>query len=155
LPRPHQHQPSHPDVAPVRQRLGLPQGLGGDHRPHLCHVRAVEGLRRHRLAVFAVGVAISLRFLYYYLTGTGLGHVQSLLLSAVLIIVGFQVALIGLVADVISNNRKLIEDLLYRVRRIELATTDPAEAVTSASDQTEVAAIPSKGAPWHVPSRRR
>ena len=40
-------------------------------------------------------------------------------------IVGFQIALIGLVADVISGNRKLIEDLLYRVRRMELtAATD-------------------------------
>jgi glycosyltransferase involved in cell wall biosynthesis len=73
--------------------------------------------------IFLSGLAISLRFLWYYLTGFGFGHLQSLLLSAVLMIVGFQVALIGLVADVISNNRKLIEDLLYRVRRIELATT--------------------------------
>jgi glycosyltransferase involved in cell wall biosynthesis len=66
------------------------------------------------------GLAISARFLYYYFTGTGYGHLQSLILSAVLMIVGFQVLLIGLVADVISGNRKLIEDLLYRVRSIEL-----------------------------------
>ncbi len=39
-------------------------------------------------------------------------------------IVGFQVMLIGLVADVISGNRKLIEDLLYRVRTIELALNE-------------------------------
>ena len=51
---------------------------------------------------------------------TGPGHVQSLLLAAVLMIVGFQVLLIGLVADVISANRKLLEDLLYRVRSMEL-----------------------------------
>jgi glycosyltransferase involved in cell wall biosynthesis len=71
--------------------------------------------------VFLTGVAISARFLYFYVTGAGAGHLQSLILSAVLMIVGFQVALIGLVADVISGNRKLIEDLLYRVRGIELA----------------------------------
>jgi glycosyltransferase involved in cell wall biosynthesis len=70
--------------------------------------------------LFLSGVAVSLRFLYYYFTGTGRGHLQSLILAAVLLIVGFQVALIGLVADVISANRKLIEDLLYRVRGIEL-----------------------------------
>ena len=35
-------------------------------------------------------------------------------------IVGFQVLLIGLVADVISANRKLLEDLLYRIRSMEL-----------------------------------
>ncbi len=62
-----------------------------------------------------------MRFLYYYFTGTGLGHVQSLILSAVLMIVGFQVLLIGLVSDVISGNRKLLEDLVYRVRSIEIA----------------------------------
>jgi glycosyltransferase involved in cell wall biosynthesis len=76
--------------------------------------------------IFLSGFAISLRFLYYYATGTGLGHLQSLILSAVLLIVGFQVALIGLVADVISGNRKLIEDLLYRVRSLEL-TLGPAD----------------------------
>jgi len=77
-------------------------------------------------AIFASGLAISLRFLYYYLTGTGLGHLQSLILSAVLMIVGFQVLLIGLVADVMSGHRKLTEDLLYRVKKIELALVDEA-----------------------------
>jgi glycosyltransferase involved in cell wall biosynthesis len=70
--------------------------------------------------LFLCGLGVSVRFLYFYVTGTGWGHLQSLILSAVLMIVGFQVALIGLVADVISGNRKLIEDLLYRVRGIEL-----------------------------------
>jgi len=71
--------------------------------------------------VFLCGLAISARFLYYYLfTSYAQGMIQSLILSAVLMIVGFQVVLIGLVADVISGNRKLLEDLLYRVRRMEL-----------------------------------
>lgn len=72
------------------------------------------------LLVFGVGLAISLRFVYYYLTGTGYGHLQSLIASAVLMIVGFQVLVIGLLADVISANRKLLEDLVYRVRSLEL-----------------------------------
>ena len=71
--------------------------------------------------VFLCGLAISARFLYYYLfTSYAQGMIQSLILSAVLMIVGFQVVLIGLVADVISGNHKLLEDLLYRVRRMEL-----------------------------------
>jgi len=71
--------------------------------------------------VFLIGLAISARFLYYYFfTPYAPGMVQSLILSAVLMIVGFQVVLIGLVADVISGNRKLLEDLLYRVRRMEI-----------------------------------
>lgn len=80
------------------------------------------------LATFGVGLLISLRFLYYYFAGEGTGHVQSLILSAVLLIVGFQVLLIGLVADVIAGNRKLIEDLLYRVRTLELSRDRRPEA---------------------------
>ncbi len=75
------------------------------------------------LLVFAGGLAGAARFLFFWVTGEGWGHVQSLILSAVLMIVGFQIALIGLVADVISGNRKLIEDLLFRVRRMEIART--------------------------------
>ena len=72
------------------------------------------------LAIFGLGFLISVRFLYFYVGGSGDGHLQSLLLSAVLMIVGFQVMLIGLVADVISANRKLIEELLYRMRSTEI-----------------------------------
>jgi glycosyltransferase involved in cell wall biosynthesis len=80
--------------------------------------------------IFLVGFAISLRFLYYYLFTPpfdSAGKVQSLILSAVLMIVGFQVVLIGLVADVISGTRKLLEDLLYRVRKMELAGRDASD----------------------------
>ena len=79
------------------------------------------------LATFGVGALISLRFLVYYMMGQGTGHIQSLILSAVLIIVGFQVLLIGLLADVISSNRKLIEDLLYRVRSLQDSSNRPPE----------------------------
>jgi hypothetical protein len=71
-------------------------------------------------SVFLLGFALTLRFLYYYLTGAGRGHVQSLIISAVLMIVGFQVLLIGLVSDMISGSRKLLEDLLYRMRSVEM-----------------------------------
>jgi len=87
--------------------------------------------------VFLAGLAISVRFLYFYFTGTGLGHLQSLILSAVLLIVGFQVVLIGLVADVISGNRKLIEDLLYRVRGMELTLGERAATAARDPEPTE------------------
>jgi glycosyltransferase involved in cell wall biosynthesis len=73
------------------------------------------------LAIFAGGFALGLRFLFFFITGTGLGHLQSLILAAVLLIVGFQILLIGLLADVISANRKLLEDVLYRIRSIEVS----------------------------------
>jgi hypothetical protein len=70
--------------------------------------------------IFAVGFAVGLRFVYYYFFTYEPGKIQSLILATLLMIIGFQVVLIGLVADLISGNRKLIEDLLYRVRSMEL-----------------------------------
>lgn len=70
--------------------------------------------------LIAGGVALGLRFLYFFLLNQGAGHVQSLILAAILTIVGFQVCLIGLVADLIQMNRKMLEEILYRVRQREL-----------------------------------
>jgi len=69
------------------------------------------------------GILVSSRFLYVYFFGTAFeaqGRVQSLILAAVLMIVGFQTVMIGLVADVLASTRKLLQDLLYRVRSMEL-----------------------------------
>ena len=65
------------------------------------------------------GVALGLRFIYFFILGQGGGHIQSVILAAVLFIVGFQVLLIGLLADLIGFNRKILEELLYRLRRLE------------------------------------
>lgn len=71
--------------------------------------------------LIAAGMAPGIRFLYLLSTGHRTGHVQSLILSAILIIVGFQVMLIGLLADLLSCNRKLLEEVIYRVRKLEVA----------------------------------
>jgi hypothetical protein len=70
------------------------------------------------------GVVLGLRFLYFWIVDQGMGHVQSLILSAILIIVGFQVLLIGLVADLIGFNRKILEEAIYRIRYLEIETLD-------------------------------
>jgi glycosyltransferase involved in cell wall biosynthesis len=74
------------------------------------------------MLLLLAGFLIAARFLYYFATGSGAGHLQSLILAAVLLIVGFQTLLIGLVADLIGFNRKILEDVLYRLRRIELGS---------------------------------
>ena len=48
------------------------------------------------------------------------GHVQSAILSVLLLILGFQTLQWGIMADLIASNRKLLEDVLYRVRTMEL-----------------------------------
>ena len=68
-------------------------------------------------AIGLLGILGVLRFLYFYAGGSGAGHVQSLVLSAVLLIVGFQIGMIGLLADLIAANRRLMEDVLYRIRK--------------------------------------
>ena len=67
-----------------------------------------------------VGAVIGVRFLLEYMVDGGAGHIQSLILASVLLIVGFQTVLIGLVADLIAGSRALVEDTLFRVREIEL-----------------------------------
>jgi len=67
------------------------------------------------------GLLLGVRFIYYFVTRGGYtGQIQSLILAAILLIVGFQTCLIGLIADLIGFNRKIVEETLYRLRRIEL-----------------------------------
>ncbi len=71
------------------------------------------------IALFAGGL-IGWRFLLFYWAGAGGGHIQSLIFAAVCIIAGIQLLVIGLVADLISINRRLLEDSLLRIKRIEM-----------------------------------
>ncbi len=72
------------------------------------------------------GLIPSIRFLFFYFAGEGSGHTQSLILAAILFIIGFQFLLMGLVADLISFNRKISEDILLRVRKMEQSRDDKA-----------------------------
>jgi glycosyltransferase involved in cell wall biosynthesis len=81
------------------------------------------------VVVFALGLVFVLRFLALFLVrGGNTGNIQSLILAAVLLITGFQILMIGLVADLIAFNRKILEEILYRVRKDEAASpVDEAE----------------------------
>jgi len=62
------------------------------------------------------GILLGVRFLYYYFNSAGAGHVQSLILSAVLILTGVQTGLIAVLADLQSVNRRLLEDIQTRLK---------------------------------------
>jgi glycosyltransferase involved in cell wall biosynthesis len=66
------------------------------------------------------GTVLGLRYAYFWWMGEIRGHLQSAILSVLLLILGFLTLQWGLMADLIASNRKLIEDLLYRVRKQEL-----------------------------------
>ncbi|HXF64878.1 MAG TPA: hypothetical protein VNK95_24845, partial [Caldilineaceae bacterium] len=88
------------------------------------------------LVALLAGVAIGVRFLYYYFTGAGEGKIQSLILAAILCIIGFQTLLIGLVADLVGFNRKIMEEVLYRLRRLEAASGSAAGPARSARPES-------------------
>ena len=71
------------------------------------------------VTVFALGFLGGIRYLYFYATGEGGGHVQSLILSSILLGVGFQTMLTAFLADLLAVNRRLMEDVQYRVKHLE------------------------------------
>ena len=71
------------------------------------------------LIPFTGGFLIGLRFLIYWLKGSGSGHIQSLIFASTLMLLGFMTFIVGLQADVIANNRKILEDIQYRIRKSE------------------------------------
>ena len=70
------------------------------------------------LALF--GFIIAGRFLYYFAFGNGNGHIQSLILSAILIITGVQVGVIAVLSELLSINRKILEDIQKRLKLKDL-----------------------------------
>ena len=80
-------------------------------------------------AAALLGLIPIVRFLYFYATGDGGGHVQSLVLGGVLIILGVLSTMFGIVADLVGRNRQLLETVLERVRRIEGATSPVAPEI--------------------------
>ena len=115
---------TNPPTRPSRLMKGLPQYLSNSS---VTILRAYTLYRPLRVFLMlgalslCCGTALGVRFLYYYLSSQGNGHIQSLILAAVLLIVGFQIVLIGLLADLDGFNRKMLEEVLYRVRKADLS----------------------------------
>lgn len=66
-----------------------------------------------------VGMAAGLRYLWYFFNGDGAGHVQSVILCALSLIVGVLLYMMGIIGDLIATNRKLLERIHLRVQRLE------------------------------------
>jgi glycosyltransferase involved in cell wall biosynthesis len=75
------------------------------------------------LMLFSAGLLGGLRFLYYYISGNGSGHVQSLIFASILVGIGFQTMLTAFLADLLAVNRRLMEDVQYRVKKLEFPGT--------------------------------
>jgi glycosyltransferase involved in cell wall biosynthesis len=69
--------------------------------------------------LFLMGFIIGIRFLVLYFQGEGQGNIQSLILAAILLIIGFQTILMAFQSDIQAANRKLMEDIQYRIKKLE------------------------------------
>ena len=67
--------------------------------------------------LFGLGLLLGLRYLYFFFVGEGDGHIQSVILAGVLMGMGFQTGLIAFIADLLSVNRKLLEELRFEKRK--------------------------------------
>jgi glycosyltransferase involved in cell wall biosynthesis len=111
--------------APTRPSR-LYRGVGTYVRKSMATIFRVYALYRPLKTFFAIGsvlmllgIALGARFLWYFVQGDRGGHVQSLILAAVFLISGFQTWLMALLADLIAVNRRLSEDMLIRIKRLE------------------------------------
>lgn len=93
---------------------------------------------RLSLPPIVLGLIFIIRFLVYFAQGKGGGHNQSLILACTLLIIGFQTIVMGMLADMLSANRKISQDVQYHVKRIEYGDAEiknkPAERDPRASD---------------------
>jgi glycosyltransferase involved in cell wall biosynthesis len=76
-------------------------------------------------ALMAAGGALGVRYAWFWALGDIRGHLQSAILAVLLLILGFQTLQLAMMADLVASNRKLLEDLLYRVRKAELTGDRP------------------------------
>lgn len=77
-----------------------------------------------------LGAAIGLRFLIYFFQGSGAGHIQSLILCSMLIVLGGETILLGFMASLTAANRKILEDIQYRVKKLDYESDRQKEEVS-------------------------
>ena len=71
-----------------------------------------------------VGLASGIRFLFYFAAGQGSGHVQSVIFTALALILGFLLFMLGFLADLMATNRRLLERIEWRVRKLGMDMPD-------------------------------
>ncbi len=76
------------------------------------------------IVLFVAGFALGIRWIMLYLAGASGAHVPSLVLASILMLSGFMSILSGFMSDLIATNRKLLEEIQYRVRKLENSKED-------------------------------
>jgi glycosyltransferase involved in cell wall biosynthesis len=122
---------TNPQTRPSRLMRSIPQYLmhsGATIIRAYAMYRPLRVFSTLGVVLILAGLIPSLRYLYLMIIGQAGGHLQSIILGAVLLIVGFQTLLIGLVADLIGKNRQIMEEMLYRMRKADIGGNDEVDA---------------------------
>ncbi|MGH8590610.1 MAG: glycosyltransferase family 2 protein [Gammaproteobacteria bacterium] len=90
------------------------------------------------------GLLLGARFVVYYVQGQGEGHIQSLILTAILIISSFLAMLAGVLADLIATNRLILEEVRTRLLRLDIAHQGADQPENQADLPTRLVASPSR-----------
>ena len=107
----------------LQKSVGIIVRIFTMHRP----LRAFFALS---VPFFLVAAILAGRFLYFFITSEGpTGHIQSLIAAAICTIVGVQVVLFGLLGDLLATNRRLSEQIFFRVRELERVLLHKGEVV--------------------------
>lgn len=69
--------------------------------------------------LLTIGIIPLVRFIYFYFNGSGAGHIQSLIVGTMIVLIGFITTVMAMLASAIGWNRKLIEELLFRIKKID------------------------------------
>ncbi len=71
--------------------------------------------------VIVIGAIFAVRFFVGFFMGYGDLYIKSLIFSVLLVLLGTQTVITGLQADIIAANRKILEDIQYRMRKVDYA----------------------------------
>jgi len=88
--------------------------------------------------VFLLGLLVGFRYMYFFFSGQGDGHVQSLILTSIFLSSGVQIIMFGLLADAISANRKVNDEILYRIKRIEYDKVDKIKGYENSNVKVDI-----------------
>jgi glycosyltransferase involved in cell wall biosynthesis len=119
---------TNPDLRPSRLVSSIPnyvkRSIGTILRVFVIYRPLALFMWAGGLSIF-FGLAAGIRFIYFLIVGSGEGHVQSVVFSALTLILGALLVVLALIADLIAVNRKLSEQILLRIRRLEQSTVEP------------------------------
>jgi glycosyltransferase involved in cell wall biosynthesis len=131
---------TNPDLRPSRLLSSIPnyikKSMGTIIRIYVVY-KPFQFFMTIAAILFGLGFLLGLRYLYFYFSGEGGGHVQSVILAGLLMGMGFQTGLIAFVADLLSVNRKLLEEIRYEMMQEKYNKNAPSCELESGDKKEE------------------